>query len=188
MTMNERAWRVADELAANAGRFRVAVSHVAGVRVIDCGGAVTGGLGAGVLLARACLADLADVTLVPGDNGLSVQVTTDDPVRACLGSQYAGWQVKADQFFAMGSGPMRALAAREEVITELGLKEEAAYAVGCLETEQAPDRGGGRRRRKQAAGRGGETHTPRRPGIEHSRHAASGRPERGDGLAQACTN
>lgn len=138
MTMNERAERVADELAADAERLRVAVSHVAGVRVIDCGGAVTGSLRAGLLMARVCLSDLADVSLVPGDIGPSVQVTTDDPVRACLGSQYAGWQVKGDRFFAMGSGPMRALAAREEVIKELHLKEEAPCGVGSLETNKHP--------------------------------------------------
>jgi methenyltetrahydromethanopterin cyclohydrolase len=138
MTMNERAMRVADALAADAVRLRVSVSTVAGARVIDCGGATTGSLAAGVLMARVCLADLADVTLVPGDTGLSVQVTTDDPVRACLGSQYAGWQVKADRFFAMGSGPMRALAAREEVIKELHLQEEAPCAVGSLESRKHP--------------------------------------------------
>jgi methenyltetrahydromethanopterin cyclohydrolase len=138
MTMNERAWRVADELAADADRLRVGVGVVAGTRVIDCGGAVTGSLAAGVLLARACLADLADVSLVPGDTGPSVQVTTDDPVRACLGSQYAGWQVKADRFFAMGSGPMRAVSGREEVIKELGLGEESRCAVGVLESRKHP--------------------------------------------------
>lgn len=138
MTMNERAWRVADELAADAERLRVGVSTVAGARVIDCGGGVTGSLRAGLLMARVCLADLAEVEIEPGELGPVVQVTTDDPVRACLGSQYAGWQVKGDRFFAMGSGPMRALAAREEVINELHLKEEAPCAVGCLETSKHP--------------------------------------------------
>ena len=138
MTMNDRAWRVAEVLAADADRLRVAVSAAAGVRLIDCGGAVTGSLRAGVLMARACLADLAEVSIVPGELGPAVQVWTDDPVRACLGSQYAGWQVKGDHFFAMGSGPMRALAGREEVVKELGLGEEARVAVGALETRKHP--------------------------------------------------
>jgi methenyltetrahydromethanopterin cyclohydrolase len=138
MTMNERAWRVADELAADADRLRVAVSMTAGTRILDCGGAVTGSLAAGVLMARVCLSDLADVTIGSTDTGPSVQVWTDDPVRACLGSQYAGWQVKGEHFFAMGSGPMRALANREEVIKALHLKEEAPCAVGSLETRKHP--------------------------------------------------
>jgi len=142
MTMNERANRVADELEREAGRFRVAVSRVGGARVIDCGGAVTGSLAAGLLMARACLADLGDVTYVPCPidevGGPAVQVTTDDPVRACLASQYAGWQVQVEKFFAMGSGPMRALAAREEVFKHIPGKEEAQVAVGVLETRKHP--------------------------------------------------
>jgi methenyltetrahydromethanopterin cyclohydrolase len=138
LTMNERAWRIADELEARAAELRVAVSTVAGVRVIDCGGATTGGLNAGVDLARACLADLATVTLLPGEFGPSIAVTTDDPVRACLGSQYAGWQVKGEHFFAMGSGPFRALAAREPIFEHLALRETSTCAVGVLETNKHP--------------------------------------------------
>jgi methenyltetrahydromethanopterin cyclohydrolase len=136
--MNDRAWRVADELAADADRLRVAVSMVAGARMIDCGGAVTGSLGAGVLMARTCLSDLAEVSIVPGEFGPAVQVWTDDPVRACLGSQYAGWQIKTEHYFAMGSGPMRALSGREAVIKELGLTEETRCAVGALEARKHP--------------------------------------------------
>lgn len=138
MTMNERAWKVADQLEADADRLRVSVCKVAGTRVIDCGGGVTGSLNAGLLMARACLADLADVSLISTDDEPTVQVWTDEPVRACLGSQYAGWQIKAERFFAMGSGPMRAIANREEVILELGLHEAAPCAVGVLETRKHP--------------------------------------------------
>ncbi len=142
MTLNELAHAVADEIERNASRLRVSVSKVAGARVIDCGGAVQGSLAAGLLLARACLADLADVAYVPCPiaqvGGPAVQVTTDDPVRACLASQYAGWQVSAGKFFAMGSGPMRALAAREDVFQHIPGKEESAVAVGVLETHKHP--------------------------------------------------
>jgi methenyltetrahydromethanopterin cyclohydrolase len=141
-TMNERAWRVADALEANADGLRVGVSRVAGARVIDCGGAVTGSLAAGLLMARACLADLADVALVPPPlvdlPGPGVQVTTDDPVRACLASQYAGWQIKVENFFAMGSGPMRAVFAREDVFQHIPGKEDAPCAVGVLESRKHP--------------------------------------------------
>lgn len=139
MTLNERANRVADELERNAARYRVSVSRVAGARIIDCGGAVTGSLAAGLLMSRACLADLGEVTYVPSDfGGPAVQTTTDDPVRACLASQYAGWQVNVGKFFAMASGPMRALAAREELFQHLPGKEESPVAVGVLETHKHP--------------------------------------------------
>jgi methenyltetrahydromethanopterin cyclohydrolase len=142
MTLNERAQAVADEIERAAVRLRVSVSKVAGARVIDCGGAVQGSLAAGLLMARVCLADLGEVAYVPSPiaevGGPAVQVTTDDPVRACLASQYAGWQVSAGKFFAMGSGPMRALSAREEVFQHIPGKEESPFAVGVLETHKHP--------------------------------------------------
>ena len=140
MTLNERAQAIADEVERNAARLRV--SKVAGARVIDCGGAVQGSLAAGLLLARVCLADLGEVVYVPCPiaevGGPAVQVTTDDPVRACLASQYAGMQVSVGTFFAMGSGPMRALAAREEIFQHIPGKEASAFAVGVLETHKHP--------------------------------------------------
>lgn len=142
MRLNERAKLVADELELHADRLRVAVSKVAGARVIDCGGAVAGSLAAGLAMARVCLGDLADVAYVPCQlpevGGPAVQVTTDDPVRACLASQYAGWQVSVGKFFAMGSGPMRALAAREDIFQHIPGKESAPCAVGVLEATKHP--------------------------------------------------
>lgn len=143
MTLNERASRVADEMDRNADRLRIGVSRVAGARVLDCGGAVTGSLAAGLAMSRVCLADLAEVAYVPcsvpGIGGPAVQVTTDDPVRACLGSQYAGWQVmNGEKFYGMGSGPMRALSAREPVFEHIHAKEHASCAVGVIETRKHP--------------------------------------------------
>jgi methenyltetrahydromethanopterin cyclohydrolase len=138
MTLNDRAWRVADELETDAERYRVSVSHIGGARVIDCGAAVRGSLDAGILLARSCLGDAAKVSFVPGPFGPSVQVVTDDPVRACLASQYAGMQVKVEKYFAMGSGPMRAAAAREDLFQHIPGRESPSRAVGILETNAAP--------------------------------------------------
>jgi methenyltetrahydromethanopterin cyclohydrolase len=141
-TLNERAWAVADELQKHAEDRRVVVSHILGTRIIDCGGAVDGSLAAGLALARACLGDLADVSFVPSPlaeiPGPAVQVTTDHALKACLASQYAGWQVKAGKFFAMGSGPMRAASAREPLFADLEYREEPPCAVGVLETNRHP--------------------------------------------------
>ncbi len=142
MTLNEQANAIADELERHAAKYRVSVSRVAGARVIDCGGAVQGSLAAGLLLSRVCLADAGEVAYVPCPipefGGPAVQVTTDDPVRACLASQYAGWQLTVGKFFAMGSGPMRALAAREEIFHHIPGAEASACAVGVLETHKHP--------------------------------------------------
>ena len=46
-----------------------------------------------------------------------VVVHSSDPVLACLGSQYAGWSLADEEgdsgFFALGSGPGRAVAVVE---------------------------------------------------------------------------
>ncbi len=141
-TMNERADRVANELERSADVLRAAVARVGGARVIDCGGAVPGSLGAGLLLARACLSDLGDVAFVPSPladvPGPAVQVRTDDPVRACLASQYAGWQIKVGAFSGMASGPMRAAYAKEPIFGHIPGKEQAPCAVGVLEARKHP--------------------------------------------------
>jgi methenyltetrahydromethanopterin cyclohydrolase len=138
VTLNERAHLLCDQMDQHADRLRIGVSTVAGARVIDCGGAVTGGLDAGLWLARVCQADLAEVKYVPPPlPGLpfpGVWVATDDPVRACLACQYAGLQVKAGDFFGMGSGPLRAVAGREAIFDHIPGREDSRFAVGCLES------------------------------------------------------
>ena len=139
MTLNEHAMLGADLLAANAASWRVQLSQVAGARVIDCGGAVSGGLQAGLQMARVCMAGLADVALVPSADGPMIQVFSDDPIRACLASQYAGWQIKLDKYFAMGSGPMRAAYGKEAVFERISRgREEPPCAVGILESRKHP--------------------------------------------------
>jgi len=137
-SMNDRAWAIAEEMERDAQALRVAVHTVGGARVIDCGVAAVGGLRAGRMLARACLADLAEVNVATGHMGLTVTVSTDAPVLACLGSQYAGWHVQAGKFSAMGSGPMRALSGREDVLKHLDISDDSTCAVGILETRKLP--------------------------------------------------
>ena len=142
-TLNERTQRLADHIAANAANLRVAVEKTPnGARVIDCGVRADGGLNAGLSLARICLAGLADVALVPGEvAGVPcplVQVMTDHPIVACMASQYAGWQIQVGKFFAMGSGPMRALYGKEELFQQIPGREKAPVAVGVLETRKLP--------------------------------------------------
>jgi methenyltetrahydromethanopterin cyclohydrolase len=55
-----------------------------------------------------------------------------------MASQYAGWAIKAEKFFAMGSGPMRAAACREEIFQHIGNCERPDVCVGVLETRKIP--------------------------------------------------
>jgi methenyltetrahydromethanopterin cyclohydrolase len=144
LTLNERAQQVADDMAANAASFRIEVHETrAGARLLDCGIRAPGGLQAGLALARICMADLAEIRLLPGDvDGWScplICVATDHPVAACMAAQYAGWQIKVGKFFAMGSGPMRAAYAKEELFEKIPGREKAPVAVGVLETRKLPD-------------------------------------------------
>jgi methenyltetrahydromethanopterin cyclohydrolase len=143
LTLNERANRLADHMAANAAALRIEVLQTAGARILDCGVKSEGGLQAGLGLAKVCLAGQAEVSLVPGDvDGLPcplVQVATDHPLMACLASQYAGWQIEVEKFFAMGSGPMRAAYGKEELFQHIPGRETPPMAVGVLETRKLPD-------------------------------------------------
>ena len=65
-------------------------------------------------------------------------VVTDHPALACLASQYAGWQIDRDGYFAMASGPGRALIRAEELYDDLDVDERASTAVLCLETRDEP--------------------------------------------------
>lgn len=140
--LNMRAWRLCDQLAQEAARLRVQVHSQPGqMRVLDCGVQAEGGLEAGLKLAEICLAGHGQVQLAAGCDLLPwprVLVHTDQPLLACMASQYAGWQLTADGFFAMGSGPMRAAAHREELFQQIGYQEQSPLVVGVLETAKLP--------------------------------------------------
>jgi methenyltetrahydromethanopterin cyclohydrolase len=93
-------------------------------------------------LAEICTAALARVRLIPSDPaiwpGPAVMLATDHPVAACLASQYAGWEVSSDDYFAMLSGPMRAVAGREALFDSIGHREAADAVVGVLESDRLP--------------------------------------------------
>src|SRR3989442_812119 len=130
-------------MAGQAAALRVQVQTTpAGARLIDCGIKTPGGIQAGLALARVCMAGQAEISLVPGDiTGFAtphVVVATDHPVAACMASQYAGWQISVGKYFAMGSGPMRAVYGKEPLYDDIGSREKSPHAVGVLETGKLP--------------------------------------------------
>ena len=143
--LNARALAIADRLAAPHALQRVAVRTLAkGARVIDTGITVPGGLGAGLALAEICMGGLGHVSYAPvtidGAAWAGVQVWTDHPAVSCMASQYAGWAIQVDKYFAMGSGPLRAHARVEkELFARLGYAERAERGVLVLETRSPPD-------------------------------------------------
>ncbi len=143
LKLNNRAATLCDEIARNADTLRVASQWTdSGTELWDFGIDTAGGLEAGQYLARICMAGLGQVGLVPGNENLwhgpAIQVATDQPVAACMASQYAGWEINHNGFFAMGSGPIRAVAEVEPLFDEIGYHESANRCFGVLESGKLP--------------------------------------------------
>ncbi len=143
--LNRESAALVESILRRRETLRIATHQIdGGGRVLDFGLQTPGGLEAGIELARVCLAGRGDVRLVPAQDdfptGLDVVVRTDQPVLACLGAQYAGWALKFDDFFAMGSGAVRALARVEPLFEELDFPEEdpTAGGFGVLESSEMP--------------------------------------------------
>jgi len=142
-SMNERAAALVDAMAADADALGIEVRTLdSGARLVDCGVQARAGLQAGLGFAAACMGGLGRLDPVPvvvGDRTWpGVGVGVDEPAASCLAAQYAGWKLEAGDFFAMASGPGRALARAEDLFDELAWREQAERAVLCLETRQDP--------------------------------------------------
>jgi methenyltetrahydromethanopterin cyclohydrolase len=143
VSMNERAAELVDALVSDGDALGIEVRGLdSGARLVDCGAKARGGLQAGLGFAAACMGGLGRIDPVGVSVGNrtwpGVAVAVDEPAAACLAAQYAGWKLEHDDFFAMASGPGRALARVEELFKELTWKERAKRAVLCLETKQDP--------------------------------------------------
>ncbi len=145
LRMNEAASEIADSMANQADLLRVRTSRLpSGARVIDAGVEAEGGIEAGLALAEICMGGLGNVSFAPlqigGRSYAGLIVWTDHPAVACMASQYAGWAISVDKFFAMGSGPLRAHARVErELFEKLGYEEQADEGVLVLETRSLPN-------------------------------------------------
>ncbi|MDM8555504.1 methenyltetrahydromethanopterin cyclohydrolase [Desulfococcaceae bacterium HSG7] len=148
-SMNERSYEIAQRMATDADLLNISGEKLTcGATVIDAGVKVSGSLEAGRLFSKACLGGLAKVDFCSLDFGHftlpGVSITANNPVKACMAAQYAGWfvDVKAKgqkAYQAMGSGPARSLYGKEALLQELGIQEKADMAVLALESHKLPD-------------------------------------------------
>ena len=149
ISVNRLATALVDRLVREAEMLRIAVTvDAAGTTIIDAGVDTAGGIEAGRRIAEICMGGLGEVRL---DTGVHegwpgwLRVRSSQPVLACMASQYAGWSLAAGKdetggkrFFALGSGPARALAAKEPLFEELGYRDRAERGVLVLEVDRAP--------------------------------------------------
>jgi methenyltetrahydromethanopterin cyclohydrolase len=140
LSVNQLSQPLVAQLLTQADHLQLRISqHVSGCTVVDATDAT---LEAGRLIAEICMGGLGKVHVVdsprfsqwPG----TISVSSDEPVLACLASQYAGWALSHDKFFALGSGPARALAQREALFEELGYQDVADSTCIVLETDKTP--------------------------------------------------
>lgn len=142
-SLSQRAQEFVEALSNVGQEIRVHPHRLSnGAQWWDFGVEAEGGLEAGRLLSYACMSRLGAIGFNPGLIGEKswphVEVATDHPTEACLFSQYAGWRLSAGDFFGMLSGPIRAVAAREELFEKLKYKEKPQSTLGIIETDQPP--------------------------------------------------
>lgn len=141
--LNDNAQNIAETMVRDAERLRIGVSTgPLGERLIDAGAKAQGSVEAGLRMVEVATGGLASIsTAVDRSSGkwpFNVEVRSSQPVLACLASQYAGWNLSSGDYFAMGSGPVRALARVEPLFSTLSYKEKAEASVIILETSKAP--------------------------------------------------
>ncbi len=144
-SVNARGMRIVDTLVTDASALRCLVSTgAAGERVVDLGANTPGGLEAGRRLGEVCMGGLGTVAITTASGHerwpLGVVVHSTNPVLACLASQYGGWTMSDDAtgFFALGSGPARALARKEDLFKELNYADHHNRAALVIEGDKSP--------------------------------------------------
>ena len=147
LSVNAQAGPLVERLLRDARSLGVAVQRDArGPCIVDAGIDAPGSVAAGLLIAEICMGGFGQVALSSGaDAGWPswLEVRSSLPVLACLASQYAGWSLAASKeetggkkFFALGSGPARALAVKEPLFAELGYRDHAGRGVLVLEVDR----------------------------------------------------
>ena len=138
-------------LKTQAENLRIGVTwDEDGICIIDAGINVVGGIEAGRQIAEICMGGLGQATFtyqpplssLPDTESwpLTIHVHTQHPVIACLASQYAGWSLndKESSFYALGSGPARSMARKEELFEEIDYADDYAITALVLEVDKVP--------------------------------------------------
>ncbi len=144
LSVNRLAWKLLDKLCKNPDFYGVKVEKTgSGATIVDAGIEAKGGFQAGKIITEICMGGCGKAEIIPRRYGElelpSIFVYTDHPVIATLGSQFAGWQIKEGDYFAIGSGPARALALKpKEIYEKIGYRDDFDKAVVVLETDKHP--------------------------------------------------
>jgi methenyltetrahydromethanopterin cyclohydrolase len=144
LSVNRLAWKILEKLCDNPEFYEVKIEKTGyGTTIVDAGIKAKGGFQAGKLITEICMGGCGKAQIITKQYGEmelpSIFVYTDHPAIATLGSQYAGWQIKEGDYFAIGSGPARALALKpKEIYEEIGYKDDFDKGIIVLETDKPP--------------------------------------------------
>ena len=141
-SINRLAVKVVEELKRKPNYYGIKVQEGTPT-IIDAGVKAKGGYSAGKLITEISMGGCAKVELTLKkyeDLQLpAVQVYTDFPVIATMGSQLASWRIKEGDYNAIGSGPARALALHpKSMYQKIGYQDDYNQGVALLETAQYP--------------------------------------------------
>jgi methenyltetrahydromethanopterin cyclohydrolase len=145
LSVNELALEIFENLAEIPEEFNCTYHELDnGARIVDCGVSTRGGYAAGRAFTEICMGGLGEVNFRMGHIKEFpmpfIDVMTDFPSISCLGSQKAGWTVKVGNYFAMGSGPARALSLKPKHTFEvIEYEDDFDWAVICLESDHLPN-------------------------------------------------
>jgi methenyltetrahydromethanopterin cyclohydrolase len=147
ISVNQRAAAIVQQMIDEKEELGLSIKQLRnGTTVVDAGVRAPGSLEAGRLFAAACMGGLAQVgfarqTYSGRDFSFwlpTVAVNVNRPHIACMASQYAGWSIGQDRYFAIGSGPARALYSGEKIYKKLDYQDQAETAVLMLEGREFP--------------------------------------------------
>lgn len=146
LSINRNVLKVIRRIIEEKDELKIRVDETSeGATIIDAGIDAQGGYMAGKYVTEACMGGLGTASvgmMVFGELYLpTITVTTDFPAVALFGAQFAGWRVNVGKYFAMGSGPARALALKpKELYDKIDYRDEADTATIILETSAKPSR------------------------------------------------
>ena len=145
VSVNENALEIVESMLDWEEELKIRSHKLAnGATVIDCGVEVPGSLEAGIAFTEVCMGGLGSASLIvdyiEGIPFTFINVSTDQPAISCLGAQKAGWQIKVGKYFAMGSGPARALALKpKKTYEKIDYEDDFDTAIIALESNKLPD-------------------------------------------------
>tara|TARA_B100001123_G_C15269219_1_gene1009636 strand:+ start:990 stop:1955 length:966 start_codon:yes stop_codon:yes gene_type:complete len=143
LSVSKLAKKLVNKLIDNSKELNVLVKKgPLDCTIVDAGIDIKGSKEAGKLIAEICMGGLGKINLkktkIFPHWPLETKVESKHPVISCLASQYAGWNLSYKEFYALASGPGRAIARREDLFKELNYKDNHEFIYLVMEVDKTP--------------------------------------------------